>query len=80
MDFDLRLLWRQLAPMINILKEVKDDKNVTKAKQNETNVGETKVVRIVQIKQRRRKNKRRNEDWNKWKEESQRRNELKPTW
>ena len=45
MDVDFRILSRQLAPMINIMKDVKDDNNVTNAKHNETieNVGETKV-------------------------------------
>ena len=53
------------------MKDVKDDNNATNAKHNETNenVGETKfvlltVVRIYQIKQKRRMNTRRNEDWN----------------
>ena len=45
MDVDFRILSRQLAPMINIMKDVKDDNNATNAKHNETNgnVGETKV-------------------------------------
>ena len=91
MDVDFRILSRQLAPMINIMKDLKDDNNATNAKHNETNenVGKTlltgrfillTVVRIYQIQQKRRMDRRRNEDWNNLKEESQRRNELQPTW
>ena len=45
MDVDFRILSRQLAPMINIMKDVKHDNIVTNAKHNETNekVDETKV-------------------------------------
>ena len=57
--------------MMNIMKDVKDDNNVTNAKHDGTNEKVKqkfillKVVRIDQIKQKRRMNKRRNEDWNK---------------
>ena len=46
MDFDFRKLSSQLAPLINVIKDVKDDKNVTNAKHNETkeNIGETDVI------------------------------------
>ena len=45
MDLDFRILSRQLAPMMNKMQDVKDDKNVTKAKHNGTNekVDETKI-------------------------------------
>ena len=45
MDVDFRVLSRQLAPMIDIMKDVRSDNNVTIAKHNETNekVDETKV-------------------------------------
>ena len=45
MDFDFRIKSRQLAPMMNIMKEVKNDNNVTNTKHKETNekVGETEV-------------------------------------
>ena len=74
--------------MINILKDVKDDNNVTKAKHNKANekVSGTEVNTPQTCSNgsnktwKRRMNKRRNEDWNKWKSCSQRRNEMKPTW
>ena len=45
MDFDFSILSSQLAPMMNIMKVVKDDNNVTNAKHNETieKLGETQV-------------------------------------
>ena len=45
MDFDFGKLSGQLAPMINIMEDVKEDNNVTNAKHNERNekVDETKV-------------------------------------
>ena len=49
------------------MKDVKDDNNVTNAR-----LILLKIVRIVQMKlqKKRRMTKRRNEDFNKWKEES----------
>ena len=50
MNFDFGILSRQLAPMINIMKELKDDKIVTNAKHTETNKKVDEKVGDVLIK------------------------------